>query len=501
MSYTKSGHMTYHENYVDVKEIFIASIIGLLNSFFYGSVAIMGILCAVEVCVLIYFFYRRDYISYISYYMIFLCFSMESATFVGTSQFYGFKNFRLAGLNLAVWMFLPILFVALINYKTVLKRTSVVHRKILQKLGIFTFFGIFMGLITYLANDNGFSNKAGSFSAFWGASYNYILPFLEMIVVTWILVRDRSALYRVKRMLFSTIPSLAVVFLACLVTQNYGNRGGLPSLQVSGIYFLLVCALVLVIYDHFDFRTKIVLFCSGSVILMLSLIYNASGKIVIITVVIPFLMLLLMKRKGSAAKTMFMVIFAGIAVIIIMSWLFPILMSKSRLLSIKYEQAASLFSFGGGDWLENMPESPKMRITEFMNIGAEYLKKPWFALLGKGFAGTIKDNLDLFSNLNGFDFSKWELELGAYYAMHESINCFFLVGGISGLYFIISILFTLYKRLHKSPWLLLGFLWILLYYNYHLSVVIYGIVALIVGLVEMDEERYRDCYSVLHSEK
>lgn len=481
-------------NYINVRVVIIATVIGLLNSFYYGNIAIMGGLCALEVAVLIFFFVRRDYISYISYFMIFLCFSMESEIFVGTSQFYGFKNFRIAGLNIAAWMLMPIALMAILNYKTIFRNAGTLHRSILRKLIFFSLFGFIMGFFTYLSNDNGFSNMPGSFSALFSSYYSYILPLLELFAVSWVLVREPERLQKIKVYLFSVIPALAIVMITCLFMKNYGNRGGLPSLQISDIYFLLVSTLILVAYDHFDKASKLCIIISGAIILILSLMYNTSGKIVIITVLIPIAMVVLMIRKRSGVKTILMVIVAVVLLILLSNFIFPLLMKNSQLLTVKYQQARRMFSFGGGNWLENMPESPKMRITEFLNIFAEYVRKPWFSILGKGFCGTIRDNLNLFSNLSSFAFSNWELQLGAYYTVHESINCFFLVGGIYGIYVIISVIIQLFRNVHKSPWLLFGFMWVLLFYNYHFSIAIYGVVALIVGFVDCSNiDEYRSC--------
>ena len=217
--------------------------------------------------------------------------------------------------------------------------------------------------------------------------------------------------------------------------------------------------------------------------------FNASGKIVITTVFIPILMLVIIKRQGYAIKTIFAIIGTVIAIVVVTGIVLPKLAQDNILLSVKLNQAMAMFSFLGGDWLDNMPSSPKMRITEFMNIAAEYLNKPLYGITGKGFAGTMKDNLHLFTDLSEFTFSKWELELGAFYNMHESINCFFLVGGLFGLIAIFKIITSLYKEIHRSPWLLFGFIWILLFYNYHMTIAIYGIIALVVGLFDLKQIR------------
>lgn len=474
-------------SHIDIRAILLCTTVGLLNSFFYSNLGIMAGLCVIEVFVLLWCLFRRNYIGYIAYFMVFLCFSMESESFVGISTFYGFKNFRFAGLNLAVWALLPMILISLLKYKYIFANIGRTHRSIIRKIILFTFVGTIMSLFTFLADDNGFASHSGSVNALVNSLYTYLIPCLEIIAVSFCIAAQRDRIVTLKKYLYSIIIGTAVVFLACLILGNYGNRGGLRSLQVSDVYFLLVCTIILLVYDEFDFWSKILLGISGGIILVLALAYNASGKIVIISVLIPIIMVIILRKRGSAFKTILMILIGVVALIFLSSYLMPLLMRNSFLLTTKYEQAMKLFSFGSGNWFDNIPSSPKMRITEFMNVAEEYIRKPWFAPLGKGFCGTVKDHLGLFTDLTEFSFSKWELDLGAYYSLHESINCFFLVGGLFGLYTIFSLITKTFKFIHVSPWLVFGFLWILLFYNYHLTIGIYGIVALIVGLEDIYE--------------
>lgn len=472
---------------VDFRTIFFCTIIGLLNSFYYDKFVIMLGLCVIEVTILIWDFAHADYMSYLCHYLVMLCFSMESETFVGTSLFYGFKNFRIFGINLAVLMLLPLLLLAVLDYNVVRVKLGKTHKMIMRMLGLFTLFGCIMGFFTFLSNDNGFGAKQGSLNILVDTYYTYLVPIAQLLIATWVVGRENNTT-KLKRYLFSITIALAVVFLACVIMGNYGNRGGLDSLQVSDVYFVLVASLAIIVYPQFKGYPRVLLISSSMIILVLSLVFNASGKIVITTVLIPILMLIIIKRQGHAAKTVFAIVSSVIAVIFVSVILLPKLAENSMLLNVKLEQASAMFTFTGENWLENMPSSPKMRITEFMNIAAEYLREPWFAIFGKGFGGTIVDNLNLFNDLSEFSFSSWELELGAYYSMHESLNCFFLVGGFLGLWCIIKIGLTLYRKIHKSPWLLLGFIWVLLFYNYHMTIAVYGIVALVVGLNDLKEK-------------
>ena len=290
-----------------------------------------------------------------------------------------------------------------------------------------------------------------------------------------------------KEYLYSIIVSTAIVFVLCLAFKNYGRIGGLESLQVSEVYFLLVCSLCLLCYDDFNFQSKVVLGVSGVVILVLSLAYNASGKIVIITVLIPIIMAIVVFKQGHAVKTILM-LFVGCFVLFgLLSFLLPLLREKSMLLSIKYEQAMKMLSFSSDNWFDNIPSSPRMRIAEFLDIAEEYIYKPWFAFWGKGFGGTVVDRLKIFTDVDEFAFSRWELNLGAFYSMHESVNNFFLVGGLFGLYTIISLTIRIFGAIHLSPWLVFGVVWIFLFYNYHSTIGIYGIVSLVVGLEDVHE--------------
>ncbi len=479
------NQVNVNNNYISLGYILLAASIGLLNSFFYNNFAIMAALCAAEVICLLGCLLKKERITYICYYLLFVSFSMESGSFVGTSTFYGFKNFRIAGLNLAVWMLLPLLFEMILNYRYAFSRIGSLHKSIIRKLALFTLAGAIMGIFSFLSCDNGMGMVDGSGAQMFNRYYAYILPFLELLVFSWVISFHPEKLFMLKQFLYSTIVGLAIVFIACLIAKNYGNRGGLQSLQVSDIYFLLVSSFILVVFDQFNTKSKIVLGLSSVVILVLSLMFNASGKIVIMTMLTPILILIIMQRKKSAIKTIVGVFSAIILLIFIAEFLLPNLMKDSQLLTIKYQQVEQLFTLKGGDWFNRIPSSPKMRITEFLNIGHELLLKPWYLPFGKGFCGTIRDGLGLFTDLSEFAFSAWELQLGAYFSMHESINCFFLVGGAFGLYIIASIVIDLFKKLHKSPWLVFGLLWVLLFYNYHLTIAVYGIIALIVGLEDI----------------
>ena len=479
---------THVVKYFDVNLFLFGSAIGLLNSFFYKSFTAMMLLSAIEILLCIFFLLRRDHANFLGIYMFAVCFSLESSNYVGDEVFYSLKNTRFLGLNLAVWILLPLVILVIKNYELLLNNQDKINKSLIRKIALYTFLVILMGLITYVLDDNGISSQSGSFTILVNTAYSYILPFFEICIVSLLVYLKIDRLETIKKYLYAIIVADTVVFLACMIFRNYGNRGGLESLQVSEVSFIVACALVTIVYKDFQLFDKILLTICSVIILLLSLIYNSSGKLLFVVVLAPIAMIIIAKRKGMTVMTLLGGFFAVLAFVFIVTWLLPQLIQGNQLLGIKFDQFTSFITLGP-DWLNNMAESPKMRIAEFMNIIDEYMRKPWYLLFGKGCCGTIRDNLGLFSELTTFAFSEWELELGAFYTVHESLNIFFLSGGLYGLYVLLSICGQIYRNLEKSPWLVIGGIWLLLFYTYHMSLSFYGIVALVVGMADLNKKR------------
>lgn len=472
------------DKHLNVRYILVTTTIGLLNSFLYDNFPIMAALCVVEVLILLLSLVRRNYVNYVCYYLIFLTFSMESGNFVGVDAFYGFKNFRVAGANVAVWMLLPLLCCSIKDLKTLRLLSGDLLSELLSKLSFFTISGALMGILVYAIDDYGFSSKTGSLKEMINSYYAYLLPFISIVVVSWALLKDSANLPKARQYLFSCIPATAIVFIACMAFGNYGNRMGVASLQVSEIYFLLIASLVLISYKNFDKKEKIIIIISGAIIAVLSLMFNASGKIIIILIFVPIVWLYILKKLGRTTAIALYIVLAFCVLVFVPQFELTILGSDNMVLQSKMEDVSGLMNFGSNNWLMQIPASPRMRITEFMNVGYEYWLHPWYVIFGKGFCGCIQDSLGLFSFLDESAFSIWELELGAYKGMHESFNTFFLVGGITGLYILFSLIGKIYRRMYISPWLMFGGLWLFLFYGYHMNVSIFGITSLVVGLIE-----------------
>lgn len=148
----------------------------------------------------------------------------------------------------------------------------------------------------------------------------------------------------------------------------------------------------------------------------------------------------------------------------------------------KFQQAVGLLDFGSHDsfmtWFQNLDTSAKFRVDEPINIAIEYINKPYFALFGKGFAGTTL-HYTHFCDWNDYSaFTEVQVKSGFYYEMHESLAVLFLRHGIIGLVFLFSMLSMMLKRIFYTPWAVVGFIWILFYWAYGISFRI-GAIALV----------------------
>lgn len=484
--------MKYHKmrqstSYINYGIIALTSFIGIVNSFYYADFEIMFTLCAVELLFLFYAFFSKKYGQYICLYMIFLAFSMESDNFVGGANFYGFKNFRLFGVNLAALMILPIAIKAIINFNK-FKFLNKELSSVLKMLTYFSVIGSIMGVIIYMLDDYGFTSKEGSLKEMINTYYYFFIPFVTFFSLAWGIVNDPKAVPHIKQYLFSCIPATAIVFSFCYIFGNYGNRMGNESLQVSEIYFILVSSLVLISFHVFSTKEKFVILVSGTIIALLSIMYNASGKILIMVMITPLIWLFIY-LKQSAARLQLKHILEVLFLLLVMLKITPMMLgSENNVLTTKANDIEGLISFVATGDLKLIPDSPMMRITEFINVGYEYVIHPWFMLFGKGFIGSIQDHLGLFPDLTEADFSKWQLELEAYHSLHESFNVFFLTGGLIGLYILVKSLYIAFRNINYSPWLVFGGIWLLLFYGYHMNVSIFGITCLVVGLYEAKKE-------------
>ncbi len=134
-----------------------------------------------------------------------------------------------------------------------------------------------------------------------------------------------------------------------------------------------------------------------------------------------------------------------------------------------------------------MLPSPKVRITEFLNILIEFVNKPYGFLIGKGILGSVKDYMGDIKMFNLGVYSYDEFVIQSYYSMHESVNIFFLSNGLFGLAFLFKYAKMFLRFMRNNPWIVIGSLWFLLLWGYSTTRAYLGLSCFILGLHMIDQ--------------
>jgi|GEM_PF-943745 len=468
--------------------IFFAGIIASLNVLFSNNYIVSLIVVGFELAVLTYYFAKKDITKYIGNYLIFLCLSFEFDILVGSDEFYGFKNFRILGINLGILALLPIAILAIFK-KIKIKEIKEEFPHIYKFATVLIFMnvtGFIMGLFQILINDNNIQNMENMFSTFIGISYNMIAMLLLMITaIAYILTWEKDKLDQLNSYLTAILIGVVISMIVSLATGNFGWYGGVDTLLVTNVIRYIPFMLLLPFYKNCKSqKTLIIIF--AIIGLVLSLMYNATGKIIIIYLLVPIAVcVILWKRKKILPLMLTLLILPIIVVLSIQA--VDILASNSVLFNVKLTQALSLLKFWDSNWLINMPSSPRTRIIEFINIVYEYLQKPWMFLLGKGYMGTITDHIGMLgTTFIPYSYSINEWNNGTFYGVHETFNILFLYNGLLGIVFYFYMLKFVLTNFTKSPWILIGGFWFLMVYGFSVTMSAFGIVALLLGYSELD---------------
>lgn len=480
------------------KVIVLASVVGCLNVLFSTNYIISLIIVSLELIILTYHFINKNITKYLGYYLIFLSLSYEYDYMFEGVKFYGFKNFRILGINLGIITLLPILFLFALfiinngmNFIKLIKKYS---SKLYYFINIFlliTYLATFMGLFQLLVNDNNILSMPSVFNSFLGiVYYNALFPILVIIAFIYILITEKQNIILFIDYLTAILIGLVISMVFSKLTNSYGFYGGMNTLLVSQVIHYIPFMLLLPFYKKNKFFN--LTFFIAIIGTILTLFYNIKGKMIIIYLLLPFAIIIIFYKKKKLEYLVFVLLFLVIIGLLFGNGFIEYFNENSNLFRSKLKQAISLIKFHDSNWLSNMPNSPKVRIMEFINISNEYIKKPWYLLFGKGYMGTFKDHNLFFSSLNNslstFSIKQWET--GTFYRVHSSINIFYLYYGLAGLVFYFYMMKIIFWNFYKSPWLLIGGYWLLVLYGFSITITPFGMIALMLGFLQIDSSDF-----------
>lgn len=471
----------------------------LCNMLFYQEVILSVCFMAVQVLILLLLFCKQQYLEYLCYYIVFISTSLEYPYYYGVESVYGLKGFRIFGISVGTWCLMPLFIIAIINnYKNRRQRNQGKPRKLntmVKVIYLLCIISAFTGLVNLMIEDNGLGGFKGVYQFFLSELYSlFMFVFIPVYTFYNILKKERQDIYKMKRCILSVLEGIVFVQVIAVLLNIKGSLWESPVLITSLVAVFTPYLLLFYFNKEEEYKNRRIIYgMLGMLGLLFSFKYAfSSGGLLIIMFLFPLLLLQLIKQ-GDYEK---FIVFCAATMIVF--FLLVLLISQSTsmsgLLKYKFEQACAVFRIWDENWLNNMPNSAKVRFVELYDIMMEYIQKPQYILFGKGIMGSVKDYSDMLLTMpsianNVAAYSALEWKSGCFFSLHETVNSLFLSNGLLGVGFLFYLFKVLVKYIRKSPFLGLGFIWFAFYYNYSMVLSMFGICCLLVGFLELDERR------------
>ncbi len=456
----------------------------IINILFFENKLISLIYVSFEVGLLCYFWLKNKYSTFLGFYMIFCCLSLEYGDELYSQFFYGFKQTEIMGINMGALILIPPTVTCLVHLKyRFLKKCSPTFYKFINYIIIICVLSVFFSLVMCVTNDN---NSIYGIKEILQEFYlKYFQLFCIGVLFIHELQNDKIREFKNIEIYFEYV-LFGVVFCQVIsfLTGTKGQYGGVSTLVVPST---IRWTPILLLIPHYKKNKRLKYYFAGIVSMIFTLAFNATGKTILVYLLIPIIYLVIFIKKKLWSK--FCIWIACVPVVLVTGLLLIQRFSSfSKLFNSKINQVISLVMMLIGKTSIHLgSSSPSARLYEFLNITLEYVKKPWYIFAGKGLIGSYLNHVEVAFIKGGY--SDIENITGVYYRMHETVNRLYLSNGLIGLYFIYWIIKITIKNIQKSPWLLLGTYWFLISFGHSITMSAIGIPCLIYGLIMIDEEK------------
>lgn len=459
-----------------------AILIATLNVITVNSRLPAYVVIVLEVLILFYKFIQGNMVDYIVYYLLIFSTSIEFTYFVGMDEFYSIKNMRIAGMNLGIYLLLPLW----INFIKVGIRKNVFreYKKIGRWIIIINILAFIVGLFGLLINDNNIQGMESYLNIFVGQVYYFFFIPISIFVGIYSILKEKN-LWKINSALQASLIASCVQLIVAYILGLYGNYDGLYTLMSTVLTIFIPFLIMLLFYRNYVdfFGLSLVI---GVIGLLLTFRFNASGKLFIITACVLGVIYFVYIKNHKALKGVFFTILAIVAILALIGIVSFLSGYNFVLFSSKLNQVKSLISFWNPDWIQNMDLSPKTRLGEFVNIFIEYGKKPYYIFTGKGYLGNVKDHCGWFYQIPEYmrdtGFPNVQFNNNTFCDMHE-ISKTILVYGVFGVVLWGKLASICKKNFASNPWIVVGTFWIIVYYGYSFTITVFGSVALFYGLI------------------
>lgn len=307
----------------------------------------------------------------------------------------------------------------------------------------------------------------------------YTSYILTLFFTAFVLIR-MSFCFNLHKMLLEVLISAPIAaFLVFLLgfSSKYGGEN--ISILIEVVYFSM--ALIFAYYHLKSYLLPLISFFFTSFFLLDG---GMGGKGIIFMVCVLLIFLITSFNKNTTGiniqsrKRILRFAMVPLLSFSVFKFVSYIENSEYNLFLYKLENVTLLVNvFSGFNGLSLIPESPRVRIIEVLNIFRELLSNPFFLFFGKGYGSYFSDSYGL---LGGADlinaYKAVEIRSDKYGGVHDSFSSIPLANGIIGLYLVFRLVIKYFKMIKHNfmaysaiPWLAFTF-----YYN-----VQFGIVAML----------------------
>lgn len=464
----------------------IAISYGIFILLFYQNYIVNLVVLMFQIAYFVYLLLKKRYVDYLAMYIIFSSMSLEFEYMSG--EFYGWKTFRFMGITVAMWFILPLFGIAVINILANRKIKFDEVSKFTLCFVLLNCIAIVMGIVMLLTNDNNILNQRGVVSQFVLAIYENLTRIM-VPAVTFAFFLKEGAIEVIKKVVIAILIGITFQEVLSVLTGIMGTMWTDNVLMVGPIQTFTPFLLLFAIFKRYGIGYYASIL--GIIACFLALKYSYGSGQFIILFSVPVWMLLAIIERKKVIEFRYMIILGAIFVPVV----FAVALNINYGDSIKYklDQAISLLKIWNENWLSSLPVSARFRIEEIRGIASEFIRKPYYFILGKGYLGTFTDSFNYFFSSSEAGsthaFSQFEWNLKAFYSVHESFNKLFLSNGLLGIICFFKVLFKGIKNAGKSPFIAIGIMWFLWYWGYSTTYSYFGMLCLFLGVKEISYMR------------
>lgn len=477
--------MNKYKELVNKKLLVITILILTTNIFFVKSKDFMALFSIVEFLILSIVLLIKGCKQFLLLLLLFTSISFDVPEFVDPSfdSIYSVSNLPLFGFTglFALIILTFILFLASRNVTLKIKNNNLF---ILFNFSLYVIFvGVVMSLVCSLINDNMIPQN--SFVFFFKNDFAKYFSISTLTILYILQINNDSNFYvDLKQYLFTILIALILASPISVLSGYVGSYGDSEIILMPLTFFYSTC-IILFLFDKKYIKYKKSLLIVSFVAFYLQFFYSNSlgGKSWLVLI---FLLYFLYKRYIKKSFKIPLVIIIT-TIIVLMGFSINTLgvnNSSDNLIDKKLNEAMSILAFSQINYYENISNSPKARIDEFINVLNEFEEKPLLSIFGKGFGGSVQDHNRSFGSFQSSYFSDEEYINNSFVFLHESINVIFLKFGLIGIALFFLLIINIFKSDFTNPWLSIGFIWFIFFFGYTFSLGIFGISSIILGFYE-----------------